>query len=177
LYLYILWRVWVASLIIVGSGSLDSIYWILNTCNYTWLPLLQSCRSCNTQPITTLSNYHDHWTELTKNWTELNWTELLHSYYDRRSVGQSVLASKPFWGFWPDFLILSDTYGFVDMGRPLWREDGYVFYNCCCLRQRSHSQVRDPLGSWPPFTISELRLPQPGGPGPCIYIRQEEGKR
>jgi hypothetical protein len=25
------------------------------------------------------------------------------------------------------------------------------------------------------FTVSDLRLPQLGGPGPCIYIPQEEG--
>jgi hypothetical protein len=25
------------------------------------------------------------------------------------------------------------------------------------------------------FTVSDLRLPQPGGPGPCIYIPQEQG--
>jgi hypothetical protein len=25
------------------------------------------------------------------------------------------------------------------------------------------------------FTVSGLRLPQPGGPGPCIYIPQEPG--
>jgi hypothetical protein len=45
---YILWRVRVAPLILLSSGSLESIYWILNTCIYTWLPLLQDCRSCNT---------------------------------------------------------------------------------------------------------------------------------
>jgi hypothetical protein len=73
------------------------------------------------------------------------------------------------------FLLLSDTYGPVERGRPLWREDGSVFYNCCCLRQRSHSQVRVPRGSWPHFTVSDLRVPQPGGPGPCIYIPQEQG--
>jgi hypothetical protein len=61
------------------------------------------------------------------------------------------------------------------MGRSLWREDGSVFYNCCCLRQRSHSQVRVPRGLWPHFTVSDLRLPEPGGPGPCIYIPQEQG--
>jgi hypothetical protein len=27
------------------------------------------------------------------------------------------------------FLLLSDSCGFVDMGHPLWREDGSVFYN------------------------------------------------
>jgi hypothetical protein len=29
------------------------------------------------------------------------------------------------------FLWLSDTCGFVDVRRPLWREDGLVVYNCC----------------------------------------------
>jgi hypothetical protein len=34
-------------------------------------------------------------------------------------------------------------------------------------RQRSHSQVH--------FTASDSRLPQPGGPGPRIYIPEEKG--
>jgi hypothetical protein len=25
------------------------------------------------------------------------------------------------------------------------------------------------------FTVSDLRLPEPGGPGPCIFIPQEQG--
>jgi hypothetical protein len=29
------------------------------------------------------------------------------------------------------FLLLSDSCGFVDVGRPLWRGDGPVVYNCC----------------------------------------------
>jgi hypothetical protein len=106
----------------------------------------------------------------------LSWLSLSLSYIT--TDGQSASLSwyqTPFWGLWPDFLILSDTYWFVDMGRPLWRVDGSVFYNWCCLRQRSHSQVRVPRGSWPPFTVSDLRLPQPGGPGLCIYIPQEQG--
>jgi hypothetical protein len=41
--------------------------------------------------------------------------------------------------------------------------------------QRSHSQVRVPRDSWPPFTVSDSRLPQLGGPGPRIYIPQEKG--
>jgi hypothetical protein len=96
-------------------------------------------------------------------------------YYDRRSVGQSVLVSSPHLGLMTRFLLLSDNCGFVDMGRPLWREDGSVFYNCCCLHQRSHSQVRVLWGTWPHFTVLYLRLPQPAGPGPCIYIPQEQG--
>jgi hypothetical protein len=40
-------------------------------------------------------------------------------------------------------------------------------------RQLSHSQVRVPRESWTYFTVSDPRLHQPGGPGPCIYISQE----
>jgi hypothetical protein len=42
-------------------------------------------------------------------------------------------------------------------------------------RQRSHSQVRVTRDSWPYFAVSDSRLPQPGGPGPRIYILQEHG--
>jgi hypothetical protein len=46
-------------------------------------------------------------------------------YYDRRSVGQSLLVSRPdFYCVWP--------LRFFDMGRPLWREDGSVFYIVQC---------------------------------------------
>jgi hypothetical protein len=41
--------------------------------------------------------------------------------------------------------------------------------------QRSHSQVGVSRDSWPHFTVSDSRLPQPGEPGPCIYIPQEQG--
>jgi hypothetical protein len=42
-------------------------------------------------------------------------------------------------------------------------------------RQRSHSQVRVPRYSWTHFTLTDSRLPQPGGPGSRIYIPQEQG--
>jgi hypothetical protein len=42
-------------------------------------------------------------------------------------------------------------------------------------RQRNHSGFWAPQDSWPYFTVSVLRLPQPGGPGPRIYISQEQG--
>jgi hypothetical protein len=42
------------------------------------------------------------------------------------------------------------------------------------LRHRSHSQVRVPRDSRPYFTVSDSRLPQSGGPGPRIYIPQEQ---
>jgi hypothetical protein len=42
-------------------------------------------------------------------------------------------------------------------------------------RQRSHSQGGVPRDSLPYFALSDLRLPQPGGSGPHIYIPQKEG--
>jgi hypothetical protein len=42
-------------------------------------------------------------------------------------------------------------------------------------RKRSHSHVRVPRDSLVHFTVSDSRLPQPGGPGPRIYIPQEQG--
>jgi hypothetical protein len=42
-------------------------------------------------------------------------------------------------------------------------------------RQRSHSWVIVPRDSWPYFTVSDSRLPQPGGPGPRIYKSQGQG--
>jgi hypothetical protein len=41
-------------------------------------------------------------------------------------------------------------------------------------RQCSYSQVRLLRDSWPHFTVSNSRLPQPRGPGPRIYIPQEQ---
>jgi hypothetical protein len=42
--------------------------------------------------------------------------------YDRRSVGQSVLASSTHLGLTTRFLFLSDSCGFFDVGRSLTRE-------------------------------------------------------
>jgi hypothetical protein len=41
--------------------------------------------------------------------------------------------------------------------------------------QRCHSRVRVPRESRPYFTVSDSRLLQPGGPGPRIYIPQQQG--
>jgi hypothetical protein len=46
---------------------------------------------------------------------------------------------------------------------------GLTFTVAVGHRQRSHSWVRVPL------TVSDSRHPQPGGPGPRIYIPQEQG--
>jgi hypothetical protein len=104
----ILWRVSVAPLIIVGSWSLISIYWITHKpCNYPELPQLQCFHS--SQPIITMSYIMD-----TASWLFPSWLLSEHClkspseseselYYDRRSVGQSVLEQSTIWGLRPDF--------------------------------------------------------------------------
>jgi hypothetical protein len=52
---------------------------------------------------------------------------------------------------------------------------GLPFINAAGPRQLSHSWLRVPRESWPHFTVSVSRLPQPGGPGPRIYIPREQG--
>jgi hypothetical protein len=51
---------------------------------------------------------------------------------------------------------------------------GLSFTIAICPRQHSHSQVRVPQDSLPHFTVSDSRPLQPGGPGPRIYIPQEQ---
>jgi hypothetical protein len=64
--------------------------------------------------------------------------ELLHLKlklnYDRQSVGQSVLGSGTHLGPATIFSVFNNflgSYGFVDVGRPLWREVGSVVFSCC----------------------------------------------
>jgi hypothetical protein len=56
-------------------------------------------------------------------------------------------------------------------GHPLRREDGSVIcsYNCFWALPEQSQQNSDHI------LLSQLRLPQPGGPGPHIYIFQEQG--
>jgi hypothetical protein len=88
--------------------------------------------------------------------------------YDRESVGQSVLVSSP----WPDFCSLFDNCGFLAVGRPLWREDGYVIYSYNCFWALPEQSL---LGQSPAeLTVifySHLRLPQPGEPVPVCPPR------
>jgi hypothetical protein len=55
-------------------------------------------------------------------------------YYDRQSVGQSVLVSSPLLGPATNFSPSLFDYSFrqfVDAGRPLWREVGSVLFSSC----------------------------------------------
>jgi hypothetical protein len=76
---------------------------------------------------------------------------------------KSVLVSSPTWGSRPDFCYCQLRVCFV--GCPLWREDRSVVCNCCWP-----SPARSFSGP-----VSDSRLSQLGGPGPHIYIPQEQG--
>jgi hypothetical protein len=71
------------------------------------------------------------------------------------------------------FLWLSDSCGFVDVGRSLRRVDGSVVTIAVGPCPHSHSRVRVPQDLWP-IAVSILRLLQPGWPGPRIYILREK---
>jgi hypothetical protein len=94
----------------------------------------------------------------------------------RPTVSRQVcLGVKPHLGPKTRFLLLSDSYGLVDVGSPLSREDRSVVYNCCWPSPAQSFSGPSPVGLMTIFTISDSRLPQPGGPGSRIYIPLEQG--
>jgi hypothetical protein len=89
--------------------------------------------------------------------------------YDRRSVGQFDLVSGPFWDRWPDFnffewQFLSSSCKALSLGYVRVR----IISSAITHWFESHRTHNHTL-------LFHLRLPQPGGPGPRIYIPQEQG--
>jgi hypothetical protein len=92
--------------------------------------------------------------------------------------GQSVSLSwnkAPVWGLRPDFYYCQTVAGLLMRGALSEERAGLSFTIVVGPRQRSHSEILVSLNSCPYFTVSDSRLPQPGGPGPHIYIPQEQG--
>jgi hypothetical protein len=70
-------------------------------------------------------------------------------YYDRQSVGQSVLVSDTQLGPATNFFhsqFLFDSFGFIDVGRPLWREVGSVLFSFCRSSPAQHFSDLSPTG-------------------------------
>jgi hypothetical protein len=58
---------------------------------------------------------------------------------------------------------------------PIWTlADESVVYNCCWSSKAQAFSGPRPAGFMTHFTVSDSRLPQPGGPGPRIYIPHEQ---
>jgi hypothetical protein len=85
-------------------------------------------------------------------------------YCNQRSVGQFFLVLGP----QTRFVLLSDICGVA--GHPPWGEAGSVIYSHNSLSLSCPSPAELMTTSY-----SRLRLPKPGGPGPCICIPQEQG--
>jgi hypothetical protein len=75
-------------------------------------------------------------------------------YYDPQSVGQSVLEWSIHLGLTTRCLLLSDSCGFICMGRSLWREDGSVVYICCWPSPTQSLSGPILWDSWSYFTVS-----------------------
>jgi hypothetical protein len=181
------------------SGASDQFFFSfllkfsLDSCEFTMgCPLwwedgsveYSSCRTvflrsyfCRTHDQMLLSQIWD-FPNLEGNWISQSKSKL---HYDWRSVGQSVLVSGthlgPATNLSPSLFIylFLDSCGFVDVGRLLWREVGSVVFRFCWA---SPAQSFSDLSPNEHILLSPfLRLPQPGGPGSCIYFPQEQGSQ
>jgi hypothetical protein len=75
---------------------------------------------------------------------EMSWVE---SYVTTDGQPANLSWNKaPIWGLRPDLYYLCDSCGFVDLGRPLWREDGSVVYNFCWPLPAQSFSGPSPLG-------------------------------
>jgi hypothetical protein len=94
---------------------------------------------------------------------------------DRWSVGQSVLVSSTHLEPKTRFLLLSDSCGFVDVGRVLWYENGSVVYNCSWPSPAKLFLRSSPAGLISIFYCIRFENLPPGGPDPRMYNPQEQG--
>jgi hypothetical protein len=75
------------------------------------------------------------------------WLNRVESYITTDGESASLSWNEaPIWDLRPDFLLLSDICGFVDVGHSLWREDGSVVYNCCWSSPAQSFSGSSPVG-------------------------------
>jgi hypothetical protein len=101
------------------------------------------------------------------------------SLYDWRfAANRFVLVTSPLRLTTSNFIFQQNTGGYSTYCSTSILSDermGVLLTIAASPLQRSHSQVRVPQDSWPHFTALDSKLPQPAGPGPHIYISQEQG--
>jgi hypothetical protein len=88
----------------------------------------------------------------------ISWSRPFESVlcYERWSVGQSIWEWSTHLGLTTRFLLLSDSCGFLDVGRTLWWEDGSVVYNCCWPSPAQSFSGPSPMGLMTYFTVSDF---------------------
>jgi hypothetical protein len=73
------------------------------------------------------------------------------------------------------FIIFLDTYGFVVVRSPFWREVGSVVFSSCSASPTQSFSGLSLTGLMSIFYCPNLRLSQPGRLGACIYFPKEQG--
>jgi hypothetical protein len=96
--------------------------------------------------------------------------------YDRNQSASLSWCWAPIWSPRPDFFFCLRTAGFLLCGALSYERMGLKFTRTIASGpcQSNHSGVQVSQNS-DRILPSHLRLPQPGGPGPRIYIIQEQG--
>jgi hypothetical protein len=89
-------------------------------------------------------------------------------------VGQSVLVSSTHLGLTTRFYYCQTVAGLLMWDALSDERTSLPFTIAAGPREHRHSWVRVLRDSWPYFTVSDSRLPQPRGPDPSIYIPQEQ---
>jgi hypothetical protein len=111
---------------------------------------------------------------------QLNSTQLNSEFIARVTLRLAVYRQSVRLGdnpleIWPVILFSNWTLAVITLCKTLSEERMGLLYTIAAdPRKRSLSQVRVPRDSWPHFIVSDSRLPQPGGPGPRIYMPQEQ---
>jgi hypothetical protein len=77
----------------------------------------------------------------------------------RPTVSRPVLVSSTHLGPKTRFLLLSDSCGFVDVGRSLWQEDVSVVYNCCWSSPAQSFSGPSPAGLMTTFNCLRFEIP------------------
>jgi hypothetical protein len=161
-----------------SSTILSRVYGYVTNNNVVWIRWLDLLT-----PSFTISRNHNKWLPRTRSIKTPFWSHYSALNYDWfYSQSQSYFISGGLppissswkqapWELRPVILLSNWTLAVIGLSDERM---GLSFTIAAGSRQRSHSQIRAPRDSWPYFTLSDSRLPQPGGPGPRIYIPQAQ---
>jgi hypothetical protein len=166
---------------IVASST--SVFTSLLTSNSLTTNLVFLCYDLHQWGLLCLPRLHQGW--LSHNSFRLGlvclpakslYTGPLQSYVTTNGHSASLSwCQAPIWGPRPEFYYCQTVAGLLLWGAHYDEGTGLSFTTVAGPRQCSHSLVRVLRNSWPYFSVLDSRLPQTGGPGPRIYIPQEQG--
>jgi hypothetical protein len=140
--------------VLLGSGFQQQTYPFLRVSE---LSPASATSFCNSQPTVCLRTQSQSYVTTDGQSASLSWFQ------------------APIWGPRPDFYYCLTVAGLLMWGTLSDERTGLSFTIAAGPRHHSHSWVRVKRDSCPYFTLSDSRLSQPGGPGPRVYIPQEQG--